>query len=180
MLIGFLYVWIFSFTDYNPKIDPTISNAFTTAAFRFGHVMIDDFIFLQQKNTDQQKRNTTNICKRKLNKHSCDTTLSIPLEGSLKNPDELYECENSIDAIVKGSIERRAQKFNDMRAAKTLTLKSPMIHDLISFNIQRGRDHGIPTYNEWRNWTGKEPLKFWSSSISHSQNVIEKLKSLYK
>ena len=39
-------------TEYDPKIDPTIFNAFASAAFRFGHSMVNGmFKLVSQRNT---------------------------------------------------------------------------------------------------------------------------------
>ncbi|RXG54142.1 Peroxidasin, partial [Armadillidium vulgare] len=53
--------------------------------------------------------------------------------------------------------------------------------DLVAINIQRGRDHGIPSYNELRRVCGLQQ----ASSFEHLQlfmpsTVAKKLKFLYK
>lgn len=33
--------------------------------------------------------------------------------------------------------------------------------DLVALNVQRGRDHGLPPYNEWRQVCGYEKVNNW-------------------
>ena len=50
--------------------------------------------------------------------------------------------------------------------------------DLASLNIQRGRDHGLPSYNALRVAYGLEPVKGFDE-ISSDPDVVERLASVY-
>jgi hypothetical protein len=53
--------------------------------------------------------------------------------------------------------------------------------DLAAINIQRGRDHGIPSYHHWRKACGLSPLKSWSDMVSAATpETVERLSKIYE
>merc|ERR1719234_822167 len=42
--------------------------------------------------------------------------------------------------------------------------------DLVALNIQRGREHGIPSYNRWREWCGLHPMNTWDDLLGVMAN----------
>ena len=53
--------------------------------------------------------------------------------------------------------------------------------DLVSLNIQRGRDHGIPAYNVWRVQCGLTKFERWSDMVVvASPETIDRLSSVYE
>lgn len=53
--------------------------------------------------------------------------------------------------------------------------------DLRSIDIQRGRDHGIATYNDYREFCGLRRARNWADFSDYiSPNNIEKLSRLYE
>ena len=57
--------------------------------------------------------------------------------------------------------------------------------DLAAFNIQRGRDHALPAYGQWRRWCGLDPagrsMADWNDLNSDIKGVEvrSKLEQLY-
>jgi hypothetical protein len=53
--------------------------------------------------------------------------------------------------------------------------------DLVSLNIQRGRDHGLPTYPAWRAHCGlSRPNSFSDMRNYIDSGSLEKMKQLYR
>ncbi|XP_076043152.1 salivary peroxidase/catechol oxidase-like isoform X2 [Oratosquilla oratoria] len=130
-------------TSYNSSVNPSITNAFATAAFRYGHTLIaDSFEAYTQFG-------------RKLDQ--------LELSKNQFKPYSLYE---KFDSLVRGLSFQQSQKFDNL-FSKELTTRlfagnRKFGMDLVALNIQRGRDHGIPGYNDWRELCGLTRAKSWT------------------
>uniref|UniRef100_A0A0N5AN51 peroxidase n=1 Tax=Syphacia muris TaxID=451379 RepID=A0A0N5AN51_9BILA len=123
-----LDVVVGSYTGYNPEVDPSISNVFSAAAYRFGHGMLQEFY----ARLDSNYNNT-------LSNYAFG-------DGVFKIGKILFE--GGIDPILRGLVMTPAKKPHRLTTA--ITEKMFGNSDLGTINIMRGRDHGIPSYNEWR------------------------------
>lgn len=128
---------------YNPDVSPQISNAFSAAAYRFGHTMISpDILRLNEQGEE------------------------IP-EGNLKLRDAFFQPtkveEAGVDPILRGFAAQTAQavdaKLVDDIRNFLFDPSGEGSFDLAALNIQRGRDHGLPSYNDSRVALGAERLK---------------------
>lgn len=116
--------------NYDPTIDPRINNEFSTAAFRFGHSMVSKEIFARDSNFIDRTR--------------------LSLSETFFDIKEFETDSSFVDKTVRGQIVETAQGwdpgFNDDIRNNLFDEKM----DLVSLNIQRGREHGIPGYNSYR------------------------------
>ncbi|KAL3199555.1 hypothetical protein MRX96_001320, partial [Rhipicephalus microplus] len=124
--------------SYDPELNAGIGNVFAAAAYRYGHTLVQGNIELINEDGSVHKR--------------------IPLATQFFNPAEIYAPGN-LDRFYRGLISQPAQTY-DRFVTEQLTnhLYEPLGQgfgmDLVALNIQRGRDHGIPSYNDWREYCG--------------------------
>ncbi|KAG1666086.1 Chorion peroxidase [Nymphon striatum] len=146
---------------YNPLVDPSVLNEFSSAAFRMGHAMMSadfEMIFKDHKHVFK------------------------PLEDTLFLPWDLYRKQKFL-AMVKGMTFqnpwKRTVHITSALTKKLFKAKSQKFGlDLASLNIQRARDHGIPPYNAVREACG---FKFYKTfeDLPVSSRLRRRLKKVY-
>ncbi|KAM4867311.1 thyroid peroxidase [Thomomys bottae] len=158
------------YRGYDPTANPTVSNVFATAAFRFGHATVHPLV--RRLDSDFQD-------------HAGLPTLK--LHDVFFSPWRLIQ-EGGLDPIVRGLLARPAklqvqdQLVNEVLTERLSVLSSPGALDLASLNLQRGRDHGLPGYNEWREFCGLPRLETpadLSRAIANS-STVKQMMALYK
>lgn len=100
---------------------------------------------------------------------------TIALHKMLFNPYSLWLAEgldNAIGAASVTPLARSDQYFSTELTEKLFTDPNDVVQptanqrnvcglDLVSLNIQRGRDHGLPAYHEWRKHCGLPSVDTW-------------------
>lgn len=122
------------YEGYDPNVDPTIDNAFAAAAFRFGHSMLSDRLFRFDAQGNEVPAG------------------HLPLREAFFNP--THVAEEGIDSVLRGLAFHPAQRLDPrvVDDVRNFLFGPPGSggFDLASLNIQRGRDHGLAPYNDFR------------------------------
>ena len=129
------------YTGYDPSIDPSIPNAFATAAFRFGHSQVNPFF--DRLDIDNKPLDIG----------------PLSLIDAFFSPEQ-YSMSGGTDPILRGLLTSPARKVdeyvNDALTNHLFQSISSLGLDLASLNVQRGRDHGLPPYSVWKKWAKLE------------------------
>ena len=130
-------------TSYDKSVNPGIFNEFATFAFRFGHSLIPDFFEPARK----PRKTSPNIFPLK------DTFLKVE-ECVLGKDLSGKAWQNLILGISTAQSPPMDAKVEESIGNFLFCEKCDFItghgQDLAARNIQRGRDHGLPGYNEYR------------------------------
>jgi peroxidase len=122
-------------TDYDNDVDPTLSTEFATAAFRFGHSMIQGLV--ERFNTDNSGLFDTYLLHDVF--FVSDNLKTISTSGQL-----------GMEQILMGLITQPAHSMDKEMTEEITNLLfadgADFGGDLMARNIQRGRDHGIPGF----------------------------------
>ena len=152
---------------YDDKVNPAIANEFAAAAFRFAHTLLPGLM--------------------KITKELNDTEESIALHNMLFNPYSLYRpygLDSAIRSAVNNSLEKSDPYFTTELTEKLFAKDaSPMVCglDLVSLNIQRGRDHGLAAYPEWRKHCRLPNVDTWEEfSKAVDPQSFKTIRKIYK
>ncbi|CAH1153426.1 unnamed protein product [Phaedon cochleariae] len=156
---------------YNASLDPTIANNFAAASFRFAHSIIPGLMKLLSNYTS--------------------TPEYVQMRKMLFNPFQLYDPE-VLDKTLRGAmnttIEASDSYFtNELKShmfeKSTEKFKEPKLCglDLVSLNVQRGRDHGLPGYTSWRTHCKlSKPKSFDDLKNDMDSYSLYNIKAIYK
>ncbi|KAH3787834.1 hypothetical protein DPMN_165963 [Dreissena polymorpha] len=153
-------------TSYDCDLDPTISNVFGGAAFRFGHTLLQNSV-LFMKGQGFHIRNEMGFNRPRMIFDDNAKGCSYVAMGLSVHP------ASRADGQVVDSV--RNNLFLDMNGRS---------FDLISLNIQRAREHGLPGYNSWRKFCGMPYAIHFGTGpgglVDHNPEDAKKLHSIYR
>ncbi len=140
------------YTGYNSAVDPRVAIAYSTAAFRVGHTFLPPVLSrLNQKN-------------RSIGDTDLGTALFAPqLITSVGIEPYLRGLAKQVPQEVDGYVISQVRSFQigGSRAVGGF--------DLAALNIQRGRDNGLPSYNQVRIDYGLAPKATFADVTSNSE-----------
>ena len=151
-------------STYDASVDASITNEFATSLYRAGHSMVS----------------------RKLQRIEDDGSMApggaLEVMNAFFDPDVLVNNPENVALVLKG-LASQAQREIDSRLIDDLRQQlfgAPGSGgmDLAALNIQRGRDHGMPTYNQMRQIYGLLPAEEFSD-ITLDPDTLSSLALIY-
>uniref|UniRef100_A0A8C4YU05 Peroxidasin n=1 Tax=Gadus morhua TaxID=8049 RepID=A0A8C4YU05_GADMO len=156
------------YVGYNPNINAGILNSFATASFRFGHTLINPILYRLDQDFQPIPQG------------------HISLHRAFFSPFRIVN-EGGIDPLLRGlfgaagKMRVSTQLLNTELTERLFSMAHAVALDLAAMNVQRGRDHGIPPYNDYRtfcNLTSAQSFEDLRNEIKNP-SVREKLQRLY-
>ncbi|XP_060524145.1 chorion peroxidase [Cylas formicarius] len=145
--------------DYDVAVEPSVTNEFAAAALRFGHSIVDG---------------TMKVYGPK----KLEEVIAIP--EVMFYPARMRQ-QRFMDEILSTLTTEPIQEVDtfmpDALTKYMFRAGNPFGVDLASINVQRGRDHGLRPYNDYRELVGLERFKDFASFGSEMGG---KLASVYK
>ncbi|CAK1595766.1 unnamed protein product [Parnassius mnemosyne] len=154
------------YKDYNPKINPNPASSFGSAAFRFGHSLVQPSMV----RFDRFHRPMSN---------------NVSLHDEITNPSNIWSM-GAVDRLLIGMINQPIQKRDEFITEELTNHLFQTPHfdfgmDLAAINIQRGRDHGVPPYTTWREPCGLSAIQDFDDLVRvMPMRLVRKLKKLYR
>lgn len=150
------------YDGYHPDVNAGITNEFATAAYRVGHSMLSSEIYRLDADGNEIAAG------------------HLSLATSFFNPQAILD--DGIDPILRGLAAKPCQRVDTylIDDVRNFLFGPPGSggFDLASLNIQRGRDHGLPTLNQMRRDLGL-PAHASFDDLTSDATVAANLASVY-
>ncbi|EDV94536.1 chorion peroxidase [Drosophila grimshawi] len=152
---------------YDPEVNPNIANCFAAAAFRFAHTLLPGLFNVSR---DHSTPESIELHKMLFNpfslwvRHGIDHALQTASNTPVLRVDPFFSLEIT-QKLFEGTTEDRL----------------PICGlDLVSLNIQRGRDQGIPAYPVFRRHCRLPPVDTWEQMARAVDNsTLESIRQIY-
>lgn len=152
------------YNGYDSSINPTIYNEFSAAAYRLGHSMVSDDLLLLGNNGQVLPESP------------------LELRDAFFTAPQLFQETNDIDSLLRGLAAQTHQAIDIkiIHTLRNLLFGPPGAGglDLIALNIQRGRDHGLPSYNNMRAAMGLSTITSFDQ-VSNDNELNQSLQDAY-
>ena len=142
------------YRGYRPEVNGTIANIFSSAAFRYGHSALSPMLL-------------------RLNAQGNPIAAgNLALRDGFFSPQRIIE-EGGIAPLLRGLASQVCQEVDNyiIDDVRNFLFGPPGAggFDLAALNIQRGRDHGLPSYNETRIAFGLNRANSFAEVTSNTQ-----------
>ena len=152
-----------AYDGYDASVNPGITAEFSTAAYRFGHSLVSAATARLKENGDSIEAGV------------------LSLRDAFFNPAAVAE-NGGIEPLLRGLADGVAQELDpeivDELRNFLFSQNGDVGLDLAALNIQRGRDLGLPTYNDLREAVGLERASDFPDVTSDAA-LAEALASVY-
>ncbi|XP_076805878.1 peroxidasin homolog isoform X2 [Clavelina lepadiformis] len=168
-LLGPFMSRVGNYRGYDPNLPSSIVNVFSTAAYRFGHTMINPIMYRLNETWHESEQG------------------HLMLHQAFFAPFRIVY-EGGIDPLIRGLIAKpmkardSSSNMNDELIERLFSMAEEVALDLGALNIQRGRDHALPFYNDWRHYCNLSRAETFDDLAREMVNpqVREKLREIYK
>lgn len=146
------------YTGYDPSANPGVGNEFATASYRLGHTMLSSTLMRLGPDLNPIAEG------------------NLPLRDAYFTPTRITN-EGGIDPVLRGLSTQMMQEVDMLIVddVRNFLFGSPGAggFDLAALNIQRGRDHGLASYNATRVAYGLSPVGSFAEITNSSTHQAE-------
>lgn len=151
------------YRGYRPEVDGSIRNLFSGASYRYGHSALSPTLLRLEADG------------------SVISDGNLPLRNAFFAPYRLAS-EGGLEPMLRGLATQVCQDIDPLVIddVRNFLFGEPGQggFDLVSLNIQRGRDHGLPSYNDARSALGLTPAATFAD-ISSDPEMQQRLAAAY-
>uniref|UniRef100_A0A8C2L3L5 NAD(P)H oxidase (H2O2-forming) n=1 Tax=Cyprinus carpio TaxID=7962 RepID=A0A8C2L3L5_CYPCA len=169
------YEWLPAYLGTPKYVDPGISAEFEAAAVRFGLTLPPPGVYKRNRtchyksavNNDASKSPALRLCNTFWNRNNPNLQSSQDVDELIMGmASQIAEREDNI--IVE---DLRDYMYGPLRFSRS---------DAVALTIQRGRDFGLPSYNQIRESLNMRPVNSWDEINPKLKNTQVKLVELYE
>jgi hypothetical protein len=151
------------YQGYKPDVDASIANIFSAALYRYGHSALSPTLLRLNKQGKEIRHG------------------NLRLRDAFFAPYRITD-EGGIEPLLRGLANQACEEIDVYLVddVRNFLFGEPGLggFDLAALNIQRGRDHGLPSYNETLAGFGLQPARTFADITSKSE-IQARLASTY-